>query len=112
MIIVNKKLLAEFRAKKNCEVCGRKAPATGLDPDHLYAKGLGGGRRLDIKWNLVASCRRCHNRRHDGSIDMAVLFGIVARREGVTTQKVVEYLQLLRRLPKGSTQPTEPTGSS
>lgn len=85
MIRPNEDLLEYFRNRPACEVCG-KPPARGtrLDPHHIKARGIGGGSRLDVALNLVALCRRCHDRVHSGMIATITLWSIVAKREGLS----------------------------
>lgn len=54
--VVNKKLLAEVRARP-CRVCGR----TPSDAHHIKHRGSGGG---DEEWNILAACRQCHQNVH------------------------------------------------
>ena len=60
MKIVDEALLALFRSATRCEWCGRDTPE-GADPAHVFARGVGGGSRLDIRINLVSLCRGWHN---------------------------------------------------
>ena len=55
MKIVNEQVLNWFR-NEPCEMCGKSPPS---DPHHLWTRGQGGN-RLDVPWNLVSLCRRCH----------------------------------------------------
>lgn len=96
MIIKDEPLLDEFRAKR-CEYCGYHAAC----PHHLWARGIGGGGRLDIRVNLVALCTVCHTQHHAGNPPYkAVLLNIVAAREGVTVDEIHETVWALRRAPK------------
>ena len=83
MIITNDALLEEFRGAWKCECCG-KSTLQGCDPHHLWGKGFGGGAQLDIRVNLIALCRLCHRKFHDGHLKKATLLIIVAKREGLT----------------------------
>jgi hypothetical protein len=95
--IIDEPLLHEFRCKPWCEHC--KYTSMGmLEPHHLRGKGMGGWSRFDVKYNLIALCRFCHQSYHDGRIDKAKLMAIVARRERVTVEELEE---MLRRLTDG-----------
>lgn len=98
MKIVNESLLDEFRNALRCEWC--KKPAK-CDPHHVFAKGMGGGGRLDVRVNLVALCRVCHTLTHAGEIARYDLLAIIAVREGMLQDKIEEEVWRLRRLKKG-----------
>lgn len=96
MTIKDERLLDIFRAMP-CEHCGYHT----AEPHHVYAKGMGGGGRLDVRVNLVALCRVCHSQHHNGnSPTRAVLLGIVAQREKTTTDAIQDEIYRLRRQPK------------
>lgn len=100
MIVINEKLLDEFRRKARCEFCGRKARG-GLDAHHIYAKGMGGGSRLDIRRNLVGLCRECHTSHHAGNEPLRCdLMALVATRENCLQDDIKEEVWRLRRTPK------------
>jgi hypothetical protein len=105
IIVINEALLAEFRAKPFCEVCG--APnKVGLDPHHLHHKGLGGGSRLDIVENLLAVCRDCHSHIHSGLADREHLWWLVALRQEKMVDQIKEHVWEMLRKPKAA-----PSGS-
>lgn len=98
MTVIDEALLATFRPGP-CEMCGRPGPT---EPHHVFARGLGGGWRLDIRINLIAICRVCHDRVHWGKLGTAVetrdyLLGIVAERERSTRAALEEEIYRLRR---------------
>lgn len=47
-----------------CEICGIKA----VDIHHIEPKGMGGSKTNDHIENLIALCRTCHNKAHNGLI--------------------------------------------
>lgn len=97
MKIVDDKLLQTFREKTICEYCG-KTFRGGLDPHHLWAKGMGGGGRLDHKLNLIALCRKDHSASHGGGKPtFNELLEIVAKREGVTADYIRTEVFRMRR---------------
>lgn len=44
-----------------CEICGMRA----VDIHHIDARGMGGDRNKDTIDNLMAVCRRCHEKYGD-----------------------------------------------
>ena len=50
-----------------CELCGGQAD----DIHHIKRRGEGGGDELE---NLIAVCRECHNKCHDGVYEKKELF--------------------------------------
>ena len=96
MKIVNDDLLAEFRCRPACEVCGRST-AAGADPHHLLARGMGGGNQMDVRENLIALCRTCHTAAHAGNIKRGNLVRLVAKREGLLPDELMDRLHELQR---------------
>lgn len=47
-----------------CEVCGAKA----VDIHHIEPKGMGGSKKKDYIHNLIALCRKDHERAHANEI--------------------------------------------
>src|SRR5437016_2784175 len=100
MKIIDKPLLALFRRPGRCEWCGKFGPR---DPHHLFARGMGGGGRLDIRINLVSICRDCHNACHDGQEPGLIdLLAIVAQRENTTQDAIRREIWRLRRADKST----------
>lgn len=97
--IVNEVLLDAFRRRRRCEYCNRPTPE-GCDPHHLFAKGMGGAWRLDVRINVIALCRCCHDCFHLGNILREDLLAVVCSREGRLQDDVLEEIHRLRRLPK------------
>lgn len=95
-----------FRTPGNCEWCGKLCRRR--EPHHLWAKGMGGGSRLDLRINLVAlgSSRDfgcdCHTQTHAGRITRADLLAVVARRERCLQDEIEAVVWLLQRTPNGT----------
>ncbi len=103
MKIVDASALQVCRDRFRCEHCQRRGP---VDAAHVYACGMGSGGRVDHRLNLVAACRLCHTASHaGGEPTRETLLAIVAKREGVTVAVIVAWIDLVRRLPKGSAIP-------
>lgn len=101
MIIKNDKLLDTFRGPGFCELC--KKPCPVRTPHHVYERGIGGARRLDVSLNLLALgpvyvCK-CHDKYHSHDISRAKCLEAVARREGSTAEDVQMVLLWLINLP-------------
>lgn len=101
MRVTNESVLDQFRGPGICEVCGKRV--RNREPHHIQARGMGGGSRLDVPINLVATCAAfsggddCHRKAHDGHIPRRVFLEIVARREGLTADQVQERIwEMLR----------------
>ncbi len=101
MIVVNKDLLAAFSHAGNCEWCKVRAK---VDVHHIWPRGLGGGSRLDIRINLIALCRQCHDDVHAGHILRIDLLAIVAGREDVMQHHIERIVWWLLRLPKNPSE--------
>lgn len=101
MIIENADLRFQFRLTGRCEWCRR---AGAVDPHHVFACGRGG--RLDVRINLIAMHRECHNQVHAGAITQEHLLAIVAIREGVPPRDIVDVIHFLRRTPNRATTTT------
>ena len=99
MKVVNEDLLDEFRAPGRCEWCTDYCP-DGRDPHHLWARGMGGGGRLDIRENLISLCRVCHSLFHAGHIGRYDLLAIVAHREGKQQYQIEHAVYAARRAMK------------
>ena len=102
MKIVNEKLLNEFRGPGKCGWCGRTV--SNREPHHIFSRGFGGARRMDIKINLIALCAafsgglNCHDQFHTGQILRDDLLAIVAKRESTTQDAIEREIYRLRRL--------------
>ena len=100
MRIIDETVLDQFRFAPKCEWCGR-APRRGvsLEPHHIHGRGFGGGSRLDVRINLAALCRECHQSHHDGHRPLRCdLQAVVAAREGRMQDDIMEEIyELMRR---------------
>ena len=56
MIIKDEKMLERFR-ERPCDACHKPPRSTAA---HRYAKGHGGGHRMDVPENLCSLCGECH----------------------------------------------------
>ena len=99
MKIINEALLDEFRTAQRCEWCGRPTPG-GCDPHHVFARGRSDGFRLDVRTNLLALDRWCHDRAHRGNIARKQLLAIIAIREGRPAEEIELEIIRLRWAPK------------
>lgn len=100
MIVKDEALLQEFREKCRCECCGEWCPG-GTDAAHVFARGMGGGGRMDVRINLVSLKRAHHRSHHDGGKPTrADLLKIVAKREGLSVDELREKLWALVREAK------------
>ena len=104
MKIIDEVLLDEFRTAPRCEWCGRATPG-GCEPHHDFARGRGGGFRLDIRINLLALDRWCHNRAHAGKISRKQLLAVIAVREHRPAEEIELEIRRLRWAAKGKWLP-------
>ena len=93
MKVINKALLAAFRASPRCELCRKPCPQ-GCDAHHIRSKGAG---RVDVRCNLLAACRECHAGIHCGRPSWDELIDFVAHREYTTREAVIAEVDELRR---------------
>lgn len=90
-------LMERFRRKRRCEWCNCPLP-NGADPAHIFSRGAG---QVDIAGNLVALCRKDHNRNHAGlEPTPKQLLALAAKREGTTPEAIRAEVYRIRRLPK------------
>lgn len=87
-IVIDERLLDEFRSRGECEFCGLTCKRR--DPHHIFARGMNGGGRLDVRSNLVGLCRPCHDKVHNGKINKSSLILIVSQREGLSPTVVMD----------------------
>ncbi len=101
--IVDEALLREFRTAGLCELCKRYCKLR--EPHHIFARGMGGGGRLDVRYNLIALgstaiFHPCHGDIHAGKVSRDAVIEIVAAREGVSVEAVMDEIWRLRRTIK------------
>jgi|ERR1700719_671738 len=92
MVIIDEPLLASMRLAGPCDLCSKWCRSR--EPAHILSRGMGGGRRIDHRLNLLAlgtvfQCD-CHNRIHRGKIGEAEQWAAVAERE-VTTPEAAQF---------------------
>ena len=108
MRIVDENLLERVRLGGQCCWCRRRTTQK-LDPAHIIATGMGGGRRLDHPWNVVGLCRECHNQHHAGHRPLPCdLFLMVAHREGMLQEDIERELYRILQLPRSIGHTTMP----
>jgi hypothetical protein len=88
--VTDESALQPFREKGPCEWCGMVC--SWRDPHHIFARGMGGGGRLDLKTNLVGLCRPCHDKAHSGEITKSALVLVVAKRESIKASDVIDAI--------------------
>lgn len=103
MRIVDDKFLKTLRGRGRCEMCGK--PCSAREVHHVIAKGMGGGRQLDIAINVVSvgsssywQCT-CHSTKADSQEGQAACWRIVAAREGLSVEVIQEVCYWILRLP-------------
>lgn len=98
MIVKSEKTLQLFRGLKWCAWCGRQAQCQAC---HVFARGHGGGTRLDIALNLFSGCPDCHAAQHAGRRPILCdRLTIVAAREGMLQDQVERQLRRIMSAPK------------
>jgi hypothetical protein len=105
--IINNKLIEDMREEiPSCEICGGFSfGAFTLEMCHVIAKGMGGGRRLDIRENLFKACGPaalwlgCHGQPHKGKISKEKIWVAIAKRENITVEECKARVQAKRKAP-------------
>lgn len=93
MKVINRNLMAVLRKPGLCQWCGRPCP-DGRDPHHIFHRGAG---RVDIPENLIALCRECHVRCHDGNLaGRQELLEFSASIHGTTVDEIERKVYALR----------------
>jgi hypothetical protein len=81
--IKDKKAKEKVRGPR-CEVCGKAAFG---EPHHVETVGSGGP---DAEENQIQLCQVCHILAHSGKLTKRFLFAIIARREKMDTEDLIE----------------------
>ena len=90
-IVVDEAMLARVRAMP-CDICCDSSTWKKRDAHHIMARQMGGGRRLDIKENLLSVCHLyCHERASQLKRD--VQFALAAERENMTAAECRETVE-------------------
>ena len=88
-IVVDEAMLARVRAMP-CDLC--KSNRMWREAHHIVTRQMGGGRRLDIKENLLSVCAiYCHNRA--GELSRDIQFQLAANRENMTAAECRETVE-------------------
>ncbi len=97
MIIIDEAELDRHRGWRNCLWCGKNRYCEAA---HVFARGMGGGGRLDIPYNLASLCHECHMESHAGREPTKItLMLLVAHRERVLQSDLEDEIHLLLRTP-------------
>lgn len=102
MIIIDEKMLTNFRGPGMCQFCGRYCHKD-REASHLFARGMGSGSRLDIEINLMAlggpwECK-CHHLSHsEGKPSRADLLNKKSKYVGAPAHSIEEAIKFLQRL--------------
>ncbi len=97
MIVKSEETLDRYRGTLRCELCGMVRVCS---PHHIFGRGMGGGTRLDVDENLIATCLFCHSDVHAGVIGRGEVLQAVSRRMHMTPAEVEQKVWDLRRAPK------------
>ncbi len=103
MIFVSETTLDAFRTPGRCELCGMQLKRRY--PHHVRARGMDGGKQLDIRINLLAlggdfDCA-CHRRCHDqGRPSYDRLLDLIGARERCKAEDIDIVTSLILRLDK------------
>lgn len=109
MIIPDEKLLDDFRTFGRCDVCDYVG---AREPHHIVKRGMDGGSRMDIRINLLATCRDCHRRIEDArpiergpyrgaALREADQFWLVSHRDKIPVDVDLQaVVWMIDRLPK------------
>lgn len=109
MKIVNEYLTKSYQKPGKCSYCGKSVRM--LCAAHIFAKGHGGGRQIDVPFNLVAlgmdaflDCS-CHVRSHAGqSPTHGDLLAIAAKQNKTSWVDIEQLIYLIRRLDRDTTR--------
>jgi hypothetical protein len=100
--IENEANLAQFRTPGFCDWCGKWCRLR--EAAHIFARGLGDARRIDMPFNVAGLGRAfeciCHKSHHDGNRPLHCdLLAKVAAREGLFQGDIETAVYCLWRLP-------------
>ena len=88
--VSNPKLIKEMRSS-TCEACKRD---TSCQLHHIISVGSGGP---DHRYNLISLCQwNCHIKAHNGVLSRKYLFSLVALREGLHYEIVIDTVMQLK----------------
>lgn len=103
MTIIDEIFLATYRGPGACWICGKGC--SRREPHHVIAKGMGGGRRLDIAINLVCvgstldmQCE-CHGKA-DSAEGKELCLKVLGNRFGVEAAVIVDVCSFILALDK------------
>ena|ERR1700733_15449142 len=102
----NERLLDRYRGPGKCEVCGIWSDMR--DAHHAFERGHNSWKRIDLPWNLISlgtmlggQCQ-CHRRYHNGVLKRARILEVIAARERVTVEWIIDqHTRLLLTGGKG-----------
>ena len=95
------KVLGSFNHSKRCEWCGKVLP---LQRHHYIARGMGGGRQLDVCINIVLLCAEHHAEAHNGGMRRQIALVLAIRFE-TSVEAIDEAIYTILRLPKSDKIP-------
>lgn len=79
-----------------CELCGLPEQRTGLEKHHVISRGSGGP---DHPCNMLYLCAAaCHPTAHAGRIAKVDMFAVIAEREGMSIDDVINTAYRLKRI--------------
>jgi hypothetical protein len=75
---------------------------------------MGGGKRLDVRFNLISLCHLCHQKAHASQIERLSLLRFIAQRENKSPDEIMGMIYQLQRQRPGLTvrrdKPQKETG--
>lgn len=105
MRIVNDKLITSMRTPGKCRWCHKFVEMRCAH--HLFARGHGGGRQIDIPANLIAlgadpvRCCSCHASHHNqGDPSFEDLLDFSAADHDCLQSDIEDLVRLIQRMPK------------
>src|SRR5438046_1092997 len=99
MTILDEACLDAFRQAPHCEYC--RTPSRGrLEPHHYHPRGREAATQLDIRENLIALCRLCHQKCEDVNIPRHVILALISVRLAKWPVEIEDLIFRLLRTPK------------